>query len=255
VNWEHRDGRGLGRPGVQRYRRSVQVLLAANVVAAGALAVVALRDSEDSPRAAATDSPAPVDSLGEGGGNALEAADGSAPGAFTAQGQGEAARPESSSGGEFLVPPEQFLRVDDATAGTGPLGLEEVVRLDASDEATARSRFAELGFVRAESRAWQSPTDSLLVVAYEFADERGAATFADEAAALRHADPAAAPLPLPGVPAASAFQLQVPGDPTQVAFLARGSHAYLVGLVGSTAADPQAGLLHQLAALQYDASL
>ena len=155
----------------------------------------------------------------------------------------------------LLTPPDEFLVIDDSRARTGRLGLEDVARLDAVDPEAARARFTELGFTGARSRAWQSPTDALLVVAYAFADERAAATYVGEATALRLADPGAAPVPLTGVPGASAFRLDVPGDPTQVAFLSRGTHAYLVGLVGPAAADPSAALLGRVAALQHEAAL
>jgi hypothetical protein len=226
------------------YRRVLQVLLLANVVAAVALVLLLTRTS-DGP------DPGPTAS---GGGAA--SAGGPVAAAPEAPETSIAPPPEGAQADpSFLSPPEEFLPVDDARARTGVLDLDAVAGLDAVDPPAARQRFEDLGFVEARSRAWQSATDALLVVAYEFADERGAATFVGEASALRLAHPAAVSLPLAGVPGASAFQLDVPGDPTQVAFLARGTTAYVVGLVGPAADDPTAATLHRLAALQYDAAL
>ncbi len=285
VERENGDREGLGEPG-SRYRRVVQALVAANAAAAVVLVVVLLTGSDDTPEAvvstvappAAPPSAPPGDpaatpeggleaggegdaSVSEGGSGAGGSGAGGsgAGGSGAGIGMGAATPADPATAGSvasaFLTPPQEFSRVADATADTGPLDLEDVVRLDASDATLARSRFVELGFRSAHSRAWQTQTDSLLVVAYEFADERGAATFVGEASALRRADPDAAQITLAGVPGAAAFQLEIPGDPTQAVFLSRGPRAYLVGLVGPSAADPQAELLRRLAAAQYDAAL
>jgi hypothetical protein len=217
------------------------VLVVANLAAASVLALLYLGREDPG------DSPAPASASGGGGQVDSVPVD-------PLQGQGEG-NATAAAEAPLLTPPEEFLPVGDENARTGELSLDDVVRLDGSRPEVARERFAELGFEGARSRAWQSAANSLLVVAYRFADEQGAETFVDDASALRRADPAATPLSLPGIPGGSAFQLQVPGDPTQVAFLARGGTAYVVGLVGPAAGDRTAAELHRLAALQYDAAL
>lgn len=221
-----------GRAGL-RGSASKAVLAVASLVAlvAGTVAAITLRD-----QGGLGDDPVPVLS---------------APAALPE----EASPAAAASAWPLLDPPEEFLPVAEGVAQTGVLSLDDVVRLDGSDATLARARFVALGFQGAVSRAWQSPEESLVVVAYAFADERGAATFAGEASARRREDPGATALPLPGLPGASAFQLQVPGEPTQAAFVVRGTRAYLVGLVGPAAADPQARLLQRLAVAQYDAAL
>jgi len=248
------------------YRRVVQALLVANAVAAVVLVVLLARDGN----------PEPPPLAGSGSGAALAPAESRSPSLAPAVSMTASPAPSATASPApsvtasptpapapgatsapdaeeptFLTPPDEFRPVPDDVAGTGPLTVDDVVRLDGSDPTRARDRFTELGFVDARSRAWQSPTDSLLVVAYRFRDQQGAETYVREANALRRRDPAVTGVGLSLVPGGDAFRLQVPGDPTQVAFVSRGSVAYVVGLVGPGADDPEGQLLQLLAARQY----
>lgn len=100
------------------YRRVLYALLLANVVGVAALVVqVGLRGDEE-PTSFASGSgavTAPGDDL-----------DGSSGDAATPPSAPDAVLPSTAQGLEFLTPPEEFLPVGDARAGTGPLGLDEV---------------------------------------------------------------------------------------------------------------------------------
>lgn len=218
---EDREGRRL-------LPRFAWVLLVANLLAVLAVGVGTLADGDVSTATAAADPAAQEPGAQEPAPAAQEPAAAPAP---------DPPAPPPPA----LTPPGSFVPVGAAADETGPVDL--VGRFAGLRTPLPRARLAELGFQGARSRAWQSPTDSLLVVSYRFPDEAAAAAFVAEAAQRRLRDPAVAPHAFPAVPGARGLHIHGAGEHTTLGLLARGDRAYVVGVVGASGPDQQVQLL------------
>jgi hypothetical protein len=231
VPTEHLDGEDRG--GGRLLPRLVWVLVVTNVLALVSAAVLLRGDGDvsvatagDAPPAAPTapgpaaQDPAPV-----------EQEPGTAP----------APEPPAPPPPAAVTPPGAFVPVGAAADETGPVDL--AARFGGLRTPLPSSRLAELGFQGARSRAWQGPTDSLLVVDYRFADDAAAAAFVAEAAQRRLRDPAVAPHGFPGIAGARGLHLHGAGEHTTIGLVPRGNRAYVVGVVGASGPDQQVALL------------
>lgn len=152
----------------------------------------------------------------------------------------------------LLAPPARWHRVPDAQAQTGPLDLAAAAEIDGGG-ALSRTGLRQMGYRLGISRAWQTDTESLLVLAYQFGSAQGARQYVTYATAARGRDSTYHPQKVFAVPSAHGFSRSAGGSHTNVVIFPKGNTAYIVGVVRPTAPRDSTEI-DELAQLQYDAS-
>ncbi len=153
----------------------------------------------------------------------------------------------------LLNPPPPWTRVSDAEARTGPLTIDAAARIDGGG-ALSRTGLQQMGYRTGINRAWSSDDAGLLVLAYQFATERGAQQYVQYAKTARSQDATyVAQPPTSGVPASYSFRRSADGSLSQVVLFAKDNVAYIVGTV-SQQDRPAPGVVDELVRLQYDAA-
>lgn len=152
----------------------------------------------------------------------------------------------------LLAPPARWHRVPDAQAATGPLDLVGAAKIDGGG-ALSRTGLRQMGFRLGISRAWQTDTESLLVLAYQFGSAAGARQYVMYATAARNRDSTYHSEKVFAVPSAHGFSRSASGSHTNVVIFPKGNTAYILGVVRPTAPRDRTEV-DELAQLQYDAS-